>query len=410
MAKKSKEEFYVGIDIGSSKITTIVGVPEGENSLRVVGVGVSNTTGLKKGVVNEIEETVSGISESVEIAERMAGIAIGEAYINVNGPHIKSVNSRGVIAVGRADHEVTRDDVFRAEDASLAIQMPSNREILQYFPRTFTLDGQEDIKDPIGMNGIRLEVETHIITASEPAMRTVSKCISQAGIKENGKVLSALASAKAVLTKRQRELGSALIDIGASTTGICVFEEGEVFYSSVLPVGSSHITNDIAIGLRTSLDVAEKIKIKFGDANHKKVTKENIDLSEIDMKEEGVVSKKHVAEIIEARLFELFRMVQDELRKANRDGLLPAGAVLTGGGARLTNICDYAKEVLKIPVTIGIPEEVRGVTEKIKDPMYAGPIGLMMCAFEDNIHHFSVSRQLEEISKRVKKVFKIFLP
>lgn len=410
MAKNAKEEIFVGIDIGSSKVATVVGVQEGESSIRIIGVGVSATTGVKRGTVNEIEETVSGISESVEIAERMAGVEIDKAMININGSHIKSINSRGVIAVGRADHEVTQDDLFRAEEASLAIQMPSNREVLHAFPRSFSLDGQEDIKNPIGMKGVRLEIETHVVTSSEPALRTLSKCVAQAGIKEEGKVLSPIAASKCVLTKRQKELGVILIDIGANTTGLCIFEEGELFHSIVLPVGANHITNDIAIGLRTSVDVAEKVKIKYGDANPSKVKdKESIDLSEIDIKEEGVFTKKHISEIIEARLFEMFKMVRDELRSTNRDGLLPAGAVLVGGGAKLSNISDYAKEILKIPVSVGVPEDVRGVTEKVKDPIFATPLGLMMYSFDEQ-HNTGSFMQLGDTFTKVKKLFRFFLP
>jgi len=411
LAREIKEEIYVGLDIGSSKITTVIGTQEGESSLRVIGIGVSNTTGLKKGVVNEIEETVSGISESVEIAERMAGVQVGEAMINVNGAHMKCMNSRGVIAVGRADKEVTRDDLQRAEEASLAIQMPSNREILHAFPRSFSLDGQEEIKNPIGMKGVRLEVETHVVTASEPALRVLSKCVAQAGIKEEGRVLSSLAAAKAILSKRQKELGVILIDMGAATTGISVFEEGEIFHSAILPVGSGHITNDIAIGIRTSVEIAEKIKKKYGDADYKKTKpKDDIDLSELDIKEEGRVSKKHVCEIIEARLFEIFRMVRDELLMIKRDGLLPAGAVLTGGGSKLQNITEYAKEVLKIQVTVGAPEEIRGVSDKINDPSFATSIGLMTYAFEEKDNTGTFGEVFGEVFGKVKKVFKYFLP
>lgn len=411
MASKSKnEDIYVGLDIGSSKVCAIVGVLEGEESIRVIGHGISNTTGLRKGIVNEVEETVSGISESIEIAERMSGIPIGSATININGAHINSVNSRGVIAVGKANHEVTVDDLIRVEEAAQAIQIPSNREILHVIPRSYSVDGQEDIKDPLGMTGVRLEVETHIVTISQPSLRNLTKCVAQAGIKEEDLILSPLAAAKSALSKRQMELGSVLIDIGAGTTGICVFEEGSVLYSTILPIGSGHITNDIAIGLRTSIDVAEKVKIKFGDANHKKIPpKESIDLSEIDMKEDDVILKRDVSEIIEARLFEIFRMIRDELKKINRDGLLPAGAVLVGGGARMPNISDFAKDVLKIPATVGLPKDIRGVNDKVNDPMYATCLGLMKYSFEERTRA-GMSKQFGEAVDKVKKIFKTFLP
>lgn len=410
MAKSKKEDIFVGLDIGSSKICTVVGVPEGEDSVRVIGLGVSNTTGLRKGLVSEVEETVSGISESIEIAERMAGISIDRAVVNINGAHINSVNSRGVIAVGRADHEITSDDLIRVEDAAQAVQIPSNREVLHVLPRSYSVDGQEDIKDPVGMNGVRLEVETHLVTISQPIVRNLTKCVTQAGIGMEDLIISPLAASRPVLSKRQMELGSVVIDIGAGTMGICVFEDGSVLHSTILPIGAGHITNDIAIGLRTSIDIAEKVKVKHGDANHKKVSaKEKIDLSQIDIKEEGEILKKDISEIIEARLFEMFKMVRDELKKINRDGLLPAGAVLVGGGARLANICDFAKDVLKIPVTIGLPRDIRGVIDKVNDPFYAASLGLMLYSFEDKAQP-GMGRQLGEAVERIKRIFKSFLP
>lgn len=408
-AKSNREQIHVGLDLGSSKITAIVGQPEGEDSIRVIGVGFSNTTGLRKGIVNEVEETVSGISEAVEIAERMAGVPIDSATVNINGAHINSVNSRGVIAVGRADKEISVDDLIRVEEAAQAIQMPSNREILHVIPRSYSVDGQSDIKDPLGMTGVRLEVETHIVTISQPVLRNLTKCVSQAGVNEEDLILSPLAASRSVLSKRQMELGCILIDIGAGTTGICVYEEGQVLYSNILPVGSGHITNDIAIGLRTSIDIAEKIKVNYGEANHKKISsKEKIDLSQIDMKEEEIVLKKDVSEIIEARLFEIFRMIRDELRKISRDGLLPAGAILVGGGARLTNISDFAKEILNIPVIIGYPKEIRGISDKVNDPMYATALGLMLYSMEGRDEH--TNKNFAEALNKIKKVFKTFLP
>jgi len=405
-----KEEIYVGLDIGSSKITTIVGTREGENSLRIIGVGSSSTTGLRKGVVRDVEETVSGITESFEIAERMAGVTIGSAVINVNGAHIKSVNSRGVVAVGKSDHEVTANDVLRAEEAALAIQMPSNREVLDSFPRSYSLDGQEDIKDPIGMSGVRLEVESHVVTVAEKEVRTLSKCVEQAGVKIEGSVFSPLAAANSVLTKRQKELGVILIDIGMETTGICVFEEGEIFYSTVLAVGAGHITRDIAIGLRISdYDIAEKIKIKFGNADLKGLEKAEIDLSEIDIKLDEKVTQKYLFEIMEPRLYEIFQMIRDELRKINRDGLLPGGAVLTGGGASLKNICEYTKVALLIPAMVGIPRDVRGISDKINDPMYATGIGLMLYDFEGQ-KQSPIFSDFGKTLGKLKKIFRIFLP
>jgi cell division protein FtsA len=382
MAKK--ELFYVGLDIGSSKISMVVGKPDTENVLNVIGVGTTYITGLKKGVIQEIEETVSGISEAMEIAERTCGAQIERAVININGSHITCKNSSGAVATGRADQEITLNDVIRAEEAAKAIQVPANREIIHDIPRFFVIDDAEKIKEPIGMTGVRLEVESHILMVSGQIWKNLTKCVNQSGISIEDVIVSPLASAKAVLTKRERELGVAVLDIGAETTGLTVFEEDSILYTKVFPVGASQITNDIAIGLRTTVDVAEKVKIKYGYAFHKDVLeKDKIDLSTIDIKEEGIVSRKHVAEIVEARMEEIFRLVREELRRIKRDTLLPAGIVLTGGGAKLSGIEPLAKECFNLPAVIGKPHSLGGLTEKVYDPIYSNAVGLMLYSFEE---------------------------
>lgn len=409
-----KEEIFVGLDVGSSKISCVVGSKQGEEHLSIIGVGTSHLTGLKKGVVTEIEDTVSGISEAVEIAERMAGVDISEASVNVNGATISSQNSEGVVAVGRADKQITEEDVCRAEDAAQAVQMSPNKEILHVFPRVFKVDDQEGIKDPVGMTGIRLEVETHIVQIGSQPSKNLHKVVNQAGLKIIDEIASPLASAKSVTKKRQRDLGCVVVDIGASTTGIAVFEDSEVFYTSVLPIGGGHITNDIAIGLRTSIDIAEKVKIQYGHA-YKKGVSENtkIDLSEIDIKEEGVVSKRHIAEIIEARLEEIFMMVREELIKVGREALLPAGVIVTGGVARMEGVDEKAKEVLKLPAEIGKPQNLTGLTDKVYDPAMSVAVGLALYNYEEATCDGSKIRGgdfFEGPLKVLRKIGKTFLP
>ncbi len=257
MAAKQTEETYIGLDIGSTKVCCVVGLhEEGASTPSVIGVGVAPTNGMRKGIVVDIEETVSSITAAVDEAERISGIAIDRATISIDGAHVQSTNSKGTIAVGRADQEITVEDVRRAEEAATAIQIPPNREILQVFPRSYSVDDQTNVKDPVGMHGVRLEVQAHIITGASPAIKNLNRSIYQAGIDIEGQILVPLASARAVLTKRQKELGVALLDIGGGTTGLAVYEEGDVLYSSILPVGAGHITNDLAIGLRTNVDVA----------------------------------------------------------------------------------------------------------------------------------------------------------
>jgi cell division protein FtsA len=411
----SKEEIYIGIDIGTSKIATVVAKREGEDHLQVIGVGISKTTGLSKGVIHEIEETVSGLTESIEIAERMAGVEIGVASVNINGQHIVSTNSHGLVGVGRADQEIVIDDVLRAEEAARAVQISPNKSIHHVVPRVYKVDDQDGIKDPVGMKGIRLEVESHLIAVPTKDLQNLTRCTSQAGLKVHDVIVSPLASAKAVLAKRQMDLGCVLVDIGSATTGICVFEEGQVMHTAVLPVGGLHITNDIAIGLRTSIDVAEKVKIKYGHAHHKAVSeKEKIDLSEIDIREEGGdLSRRHLAEIIEARFEEILSLVYAELKKVGRESLLPAGVILTGGTAKLPGAEEKAKDILKLPVEISKPHNLFGLTDKVYDESMSCAVGLVLYSFEDALKEPQKSPgegMLNKIIEIVRNVFKNFLP
>jgi cell division protein FtsA len=408
MAKK--EEYYVGLDVGSSKITVVVGEPDEEGVLGIIGLGTSRITGVRRGVVTEIEETVSGISEAIEMAEGLSGSQIVSATININGGHLSSINSTGVVAVARADGEISKNDIARAEDAAQAVQIPSNKEILHVIPRFYNVDNGEAIKDPLGMNGVRLEVETHLIAGSQQATKSLSKTVTQAGVAIEDIIVSPLAAAKAAVTKRQRELGSVLVDIGATTTGITVFIDDSVLYTKVFPIGASSITNDIAIGLRTSVDVAEKVKIKYGYAVSADVDdRDRIDLSAIDISEEAVVTRKNVAEIIQDRMEEIFGIIRDELRKINCDTLLPAGIIFTGGGAKLAGLDDLAKAYFRLPVNIGKPHSLQGMTEKVYDPSFSTAVGLMLYSYEQS-ENKGGSRTVTTFYNKVKDVFKVFLP
>lgn len=375
----SRKDLLVGIDIGSSKVRTVIAqIISEEEKPRIIGVGVSDSEGLRKGIISDLEEAARSIHDSVEKAEMNAGVKINKAVINIGGSHITSQNSKGVVAVGRADGEVAEDDVKRVINAAQAISVPANKEILHIVPKDYSLDEQHNIKDPVGMNGVRLEVDALIIEGSSPFIKNLIKSAEQAEVEVSELVLSPLAAAKAVLTKRQKELGVVLIDIGAGTTSLAVFEENDLLYTSVLPIGGGHITNDIAIGLRTSIDVAEKVKLEYGDAMSGEISKkEDINLSEIDSNEEGMVSRYHVCEIIEARLEEIFTMVNKELKKIGREKLLPAGAIITGGTAKLPGIIDLAKNVLGLPAQTGFPMPMGGLVDKVDDPSFATVIGLV---------------------------------
>lgn len=411
MASKQPEQTFIGLDIGSSKVSCIVGLhEEGAAAPSIIGVGVAPVTGMRRGVVVDIEETVSAITAAVDEAERISGVAIDRATISIDGAHVSSLNSKGVIAVGRADQEITVEDLRRAEEAAAAIQLPSNREILQIFPRSYTVDGQTNIKDPVGMHGVRLEVETHIITGATPAIKNLNRAIYQAGVDIEGQILVPLAAARAVLTKRQKELGVALVDIGGGTTGVAVFEEGDVLYSSILPIGAGHITNDLAIGLRTNIDTAEKIKLKYIKAHAgKALTSEKVRIEELEG-DEQVVPRRDLNRIVNARLEEIFTMVRDDLKKIGKDQLLPGGVVLTGGGAKMPGIEAFAKEYLHLPVTIGKPEGFSGIVDKVNDPAFATPVGLMLEDMATSHVGDRTNRRLGQTVEKIKKTLKNLLP
>lgn len=374
----TKIRLIAGLDIGSSKIRTVVcGLEEKGGVPNVIGVGVAPSYGLRKGAVIDVEETINSISSSLEDAERMAGEPIHHVFLGIGGTHIDSQDSKGVIAVSHSGNEITEDDVDRVLEAAQAVSIPNNRRILRIIPKAFTVDEQKGIKYPVGMTGIRLEVEAHLVTGLVPAVKNIEKCVHQAGVDIDDIIPSGLASSEAVLTKRQKELGVVVIDIGCGGTSVSVFEEGTTLHTAVLPIGGENATNDIAIGLRTSIDTAEKIKIEYGTCLPDEVNdRETIDLSLLSKIDTQTVSKRQLSEIIQARYHEIFVLVKDELAKIHRDGMLPAGAVLTGAATKMPGTVDLARETLNLPVQIGFPQNYEGVVDKIDDPAYATAIGL----------------------------------
>ncbi|KKR21187.1 MAG: Cell division protein ftsA [Candidatus Moranbacteria bacterium GW2011_GWA2_39_41] len=382
----ASRDIIVGIDIGSSSVRTVIAriFPE-EEKPRIIGVGSAASTGVRKGVIVDLEEATKSINESVEQAERTSGVAVSQAVVSIGGNHITSQHSKGVIAVGRADGEVAEDDIERVINAAQAISIPPNKEILHIIPETYSLDDNKNIKDPFGMNGVRLEVDAMIVEGSTPFIKNLTKCFEQAGIAISDFVLAPLAATKATLTKRQKELGVVLVDIGGGTTSMAVFEENDLLHTTILPIGGNHITNDIAIGLRTSIDVAERVKLEYGNALPREIGKrEEINLAELDSSEEGIVSRYHVAEIIEARLEEIFLLVNKELKMIGREKLLPAGVILTGGTAKLPGAVDLAKNILGLPAQTGFPMQLGGLIDKVDDPAFVTVIGLILWGLEND--------------------------
>lgn len=410
----AKAKVVASLDIGSSKIRTVVGLLDPNSPvLNIIGVGIAPSTGLRKGAVIDVEETINSISSSLEDAERMAGEPINHVFLGIGGNHIDSINSRGVIAVSHAENEISEDDVDRVLEAAQAVTIPSNRRVLRIIPKTFTVDEQKGIKYPVGMTGIRMEVETHIITGFEPVIKNLEKCVLQSGVDIDDVIPGCLASAEAVLSKRQKELGVVVVDIGCGGTSVTVFEDGATLHTGVVPVGGENVTNDLAIGLRTSIDTAEKIKIEYGSVIPEDVSdRETIDLSHISKIDTHVVSKKQVVEIIQARYHEIFVLVKEELAKIHRDGMLPAGVVLTGAGAKMPGVIDLARETLNLPAQIGFPQNYDGVVDKIDDPAYATAIGLLIWGsrFEGRQHAGLKNMSLRKGLSGIKNWFKNLVP
>lgn len=383
-------KIVVGVDIGTSKIVTIIA--KIDEAVNVLGVSDIPSSGIRKGQIVNIEEAVVAINTSIEAAERMAGVSVSRVIASIGGSNIESQNSRGVVAVSQPEGEINPGDVGRVIDAAKAVSMPSTREIIHVLPRSFTVDGQEGIKDPVGMTGTRLEVETHIVTAGSPAVRNLEKAFSQVGVDVEGLVFSGYASGLAVLSETEKELGVVLIDIGAGTTDISIYIDGSVAYSSVLPIGARHITNDLAIGLRISLESAEKVKLflsrpkkkilNYEESENPEEKKEKpsdeVDLVSLGLPEQlNKVSQKTLVDgIIRPRLNEIFTMVGLEIKKSGFGGQTPSGLVITGGGARTIGAVESAKRMLAMPVRVGEPQDIKGIIDEIQDAPFAAVVGL----------------------------------
>lgn len=440
----ARDKVLVGIDVGTNKIATLIGTTppaphqygtgptgEAEGEVNIIGVSTVPSRGLRKGQVVDIDEATTAITESLEAAERMAGYSVAAAYVSVGGNHIASQNSHGVVAVAEPEKEIAPQDVERVIEAAKAVSLPSSREILHVLPRGFVVDSQEGIKDPVGMTGVRLEVDTHLITGGSTALRNLAKCVSEVGVDVEGLVFGGLASAEAVLSETEKELGVVLIDIGGGTTDICLYVEGSLAYSSVIPIGAKNITNDLAIGLRVSLESAEKIKLALGEKPREVATAEErqgkdedeIDLSYLGLAEEvRKVSRKTLIEgIIKPRLNEIFTMVSLEIKKSGFAGLTPGGVVLAGGGAQTVGAAEAAKRNLAMPVRIGIPANITGLVDEILTPSFATAIGLLLYGAkgttggERKVSLASFGRLIDKIpvktaAGRVIDLIKSFLP
>ncbi|GHU08393.1 cell division protein FtsA [Alphaproteobacteria bacterium] len=364
----------IGIDVGTDMVRVVIGVAKGDEKATIIGYGEAKNTGMRKGTIINIDRTAEAVDKALATAEKMGGYHVQSAAVSTNGSHIGGLTSKGVIAV--TGREVDGNDVRRAEEAATVVQLGENREILDLTPRSYALGDQDNIKDPIGMTGVRLEVDAFIITALTPHIRNLDKVLEMTELPKPKIILSGIAAARAVLTEQQRENGVICVDIGGSTTNIAVYEEGELLHTAVLPVGSNNITNDLAIGLRTDLDIAEQVKIQYAVAIP---TARRVG-GHIKIKAEGqthLFNTELVDEIVAARVEEIFELVNLELKKINRFAKLPGGVVITGGGAQLSGIAEAAKEIMKLSARVGRPPKFDGMGDKLAVPAWSTALGLM---------------------------------
>jgi cell division protein FtsA len=422
----SHQRIIVGLDLGSSRIRIamgqIIATPDRGTSLSVIGAVEQESHGFSKGIVTALEDAVAAMSAGLESAERQVGVPLEEAIVGIGGTHVTVSEAKGVVGVSRTDGEIRPEDVERVLEAARGTANPANHEILHVLPHGFVVDGQVGIKDPVGMHGIRLEATAHLVLGLAGNVRNVTKAVFRTGLNITELVFGPLASAETVTNARERELGVCVVNIGASTTSVTMYEEGELLHAVVLPIGADHITSDIAIGLRSSLEVAEAIKLQHGTAVPEQVGKrEEVDLAEFGADVSELIPLRYVSEIIGARAEEIFDKVEQELRTIDRSGLLPAGVILTGGGAKLPGLVDVAKRTLRLPSSIGAATHLATpMPELVHDPAFSAAVGLVQWGYEDmrrSGERGSSSGKMRsggaafgKVGEQLKKVFRSFVP
>ena len=379
MRRVKAPELVVGLDVGTTKICALIGEPKPSGTLDIVGVGNAPSRGLRRGVVVNIDSTVEAIKQAVAEAEEMAGVEVSGVYAGVAGGHVRSLNSRGVVAVSGREREVSALDVERAVDAARAINVPQDREIIHVLPQTFTVDDADGVREPVGMSGVRLEVECHIVTAAVTSVQNVVRSVNRAGLAVQDVVLEPIASAEAVLFPDEKELGVVLIDIGGGTTDMALFRDGAVWHTAVLPLGGDHITNDVAVGLRTPMADAEALKKRYGCALTALVpAEETVDVPSVGGRKPRELSRQVLSEIIQPRVEEIFTLVARDLAKAGFRDAATAGVVVTGGSSIMEGVPELAEAVFDLPVRRGVPAEVGGLAQVVRSPIYATGVGLAL--------------------------------
>lgn len=403
------EEIVFGLDIGTTKVCAIVGAIL-DGRLQIIGVGVVPSRGMRKGMVIDVREASVAVASAIEIAEQSSGYELSDALVSMAGEHISCTNSRGLAPISQDNNGVVAADIERALEAAQAIPVPYNREIVHMIPREFTIDDNKGVKNPLGMHGYRLEVETHIITAATPALRNLGKCAANVGVNVDEYVLNVLASGEAVLEPNEREMGVIVADIGGGTTDIALYRRGTIWYTKVIPIGGYQITNDIAIGLRAPYEVAETVKVQFGDCRPKQIDPDIVFPVEPFGGEKIQVGRQDLAYVIEARVEEIFKLVLQAIQQSGYDGLLPAGIVLTGGSAQLRGITDVAERVLNVPARVAAPRNLLGLVDNLHGPAYATSVGLLHWGRNSSHNYRPRYPQGRQFGRRVGTFLRALLP
>ncbi|ACE83987.1 cell division protein FtsA [Cellvibrio japonicus] len=408
MANTSDNKMIVGLDIGTSKVVAIVGAITPEGQLEIVGIGSHRSTGLKKGVVVNIESTVLSIQRAIEEAELMAGCQIHSVYAGIAGSHIRSLNSHGIVAI--RDREVFSQDLERVIDAAQAVAIPADQKILHILPQEFLIDDQDGVKEPLGMSGVRLEAKVHLVTCAVNAAQNIEKCIRRCGLEVEDIILEQLASSYAVLTDDEKELGVCVVDIGGGTTDIAIFKDGAIRHTGVIPIAGDQVTNDIAMALRTPTPNAEEIKIKYACALAKLTSPdETIKVPSVGDRQPRDLSRQALAEVVEPRYDELFTLVQAELRRSGYEDLIAAGIVLTGGTSKMEGVIELAEEIFHMPVRLGAPQNIRGLSDIVNNPVYSTGVGLLIYAMKQHQERgYSNTSNKESSGSLLSKIKKMF--
>jgi len=406
-----RERYVVGLDVGTSRVTAVVGESHDDGTIDIVGIGAVESRGVKRGVVVNVDAAVDSIKKAIDEAELMAGVEIDSVHLALSGPHVKGFNSRGVVAVAGKNREITREDVTRALNAAKAVTLPTGREILHVLPQDFVVDEQDGIGNPVGMTGARLEVNVHIVTGAVSSTQNLVACVNRAGVNVTDTIIEQLAASESVLTQDEKDMGVALVDIGGGTADLAIFEKGSLWHTGVVAVGGDHFTNDIAVGLRTPVPDAEKVKRKNGCALSSMVDEdETIEVASVGGRKPRLMARRVLSEILQPRAEEIFHLIWDEIRRAGYETSINSGIVLTGGGSMLEGVPEIGEQIFDLPVRRGAPTEVGGLTDHVNSPVFATPVGLVLYAHRnrdpDPVHGGPWA--LSRMADRFRAIFKEF--